>query len=92
MKNRTLLNLGNYFARIVEESSASARDHGWRIPREMRDGMSPEMRSLLRYASVDGGPEGPRSVLGSANFAATGVAFAARAGQIEVTSRFAGRR
>ncbi len=92
VKNRTLLNLGNFFGRIVEETSASDRDYRRRIPREMWDGYSPEMRSLLRYASVDGRPDKPRSVLGSAILATAGGVFAARAWQLKLMGGVASRR
>jgi hypothetical protein len=91
VKNRTLLNLGNFFGRIVEETSASDRDYRRRLPRALWDGYSPEMRALLRYASVEGRPDNPRSVLGSAILATAGGVFAARAWQLKLI-RLASRR
>ncbi|MGH6689116.1 MAG: phytanoyl-CoA dioxygenase family protein [Gammaproteobacteria bacterium] len=84
VKNRTLLNLGNFFGRIVEETSASDRDCRREIPRVMWDSYSPEMRALLRYASVEGRPNKPRSVLGSAILATAGCVFAPRAWQLKL--------
>lgn len=85
VKNMTLLNLGNFFGRIVEETSASDRDYRRQIPREMWGRFSPEMRSLLRYASVADMPDAPRSLLGSAILATAGSVFAARAWQLKKT-------
>ncbi|MGH8680024.1 MAG: phytanoyl-CoA dioxygenase family protein [Burkholderiales bacterium] len=92
VKNRTLLNLGNFFGRVVEETAASDRDYRRRIPREMWDGYSPEMRSVLRYASVEGRPDKPRFVLGSAILATAGAVFAARAWQLKLVGGAASRR
>lgn len=83
VKNMTLLNLGNFFGRIVEETSASDRDFRRQIPREMWDRFSPEMCSLLRYASVAGAASAPRSLLGSGILAMAGSVFAARAWQVK---------
>jgi ectoine hydroxylase-related dioxygenase (phytanoyl-CoA dioxygenase family) len=92
VKNRTLLNLGNFYGRIVEETSASDRDYRRRIPLAMWEGFSPEMRSLLRYAEVDGRRQGSRSVLGSAILATAGAVFAARAWQLKLMGGAGGRR
>jgi ectoine hydroxylase-related dioxygenase (phytanoyl-CoA dioxygenase family) len=92
VRNRTLLNLGNFFGRIVEETSASDRDYRRRIPRELWDRYSPEMRALLRYASVEGRPEGRRSLLGSAILATAGSVFAARAWQLKLMGGTRSRR
>jgi hypothetical protein len=92
VRNRTLLNLGNFFGRIVEETSASDRDYRRRIPRELWDRYSPEMRALLRYASVEGQPERGRSVLGSAILATAGGVFAARAWQLKLMGGGGNRR
>lgn len=83
VKNMTLLNLGNFFGRVVEETSASDRDYRRQIPREMWDDFSPEMRSLLRYASVSGATSGPRSLVGTGILAMAGAAFAGRAWQLK---------
>jgi len=82
VKNSKLLNLGNFFGRIVEETAASDRDYRRRIPREMWAGFSSDMHSLLRYASVAENPDEPRSIVGSAILATAGAAFAARAWQL----------
>jgi len=84
VKNRKLLNLGNFFGRIVEETAASDRDFRRQIPREMWAGFSLEMRSLLRYASVADKADEPRSVVGSAILATAGAVFAARAWQLKL--------
>lgn len=84
VRNKTLLNLGNFFGRIVEETSASDRDYRRQIPHDMWVGFSPEMRSLLRYASVVGKPDERRSVLGSAILAVAGIVFASRAWQLKL--------
>jgi hypothetical protein len=83
VRSRKLLNLGNFLGRIVEETSASDRDHRRRIPRDMWAEFSPEMRSLLRYASVADEPDGPRSLLGSAILATASAFFALRALQLK---------
>ena len=46
--NKKLVNLGNFFGRVVEETSASDRDDRREIPGEMWSGFSPDMKSLLR--------------------------------------------
>lgn len=81
--NRKLLNLANFFGRVIEETSASDRDYRRQIPREMWSRFSPEMKSLLRYASVDGEPGGSRSLLGSAILLTAGAAFAMRGWQLQ---------
>ncbi len=86
VKNMTLVNLGNFFGRIVEETSASDRDYRRQISRDMWNGFSPETRSLLRYASVTDMPEEPRSTLGSTILAIAGAVFAARAWQLKRTA------
>jgi ectoine hydroxylase-related dioxygenase (phytanoyl-CoA dioxygenase family) len=85
VKNRTLLNLGNFFGRIVEETSASDRDYRRAIPRTMWADFSPEMRVLLRYASVEGEPGASRSVVGSAILATAAAVFLTRAWQLKLT-------
>ena len=84
VSNRTLLNLGNFFGRIVEETSASDRDYRRQIPRKMWADFSPALRSLLRYASVEGEPGQPRSVIGSAILATAATVFVARAWQLKL--------
>jgi ectoine hydroxylase-related dioxygenase (phytanoyl-CoA dioxygenase family) len=73
--NKRLLNLGNFFGRVVEETSASDRDYRRKIPPEMWNRFSPEMRSLLRYGSVEGNLGGMRSTLGSALLLVAGSVF-----------------
>jgi ectoine hydroxylase-related dioxygenase (phytanoyl-CoA dioxygenase family) len=84
VKNKTLLNLGNFFGRIVEETAASDRDYRRQIPRDMWAGFSGEMRLLLRYASVADKTAEQRSILGSAILAIAGGVFAARAWQLKL--------
>jgi len=81
--SKKLVNLGNFFGRVVEETSVSDRDYRREIPGEMWAHFSPEMRSLLRYASVQGTPGGGQSVLGSAILIAVGTAFTLRAWQLK---------
>jgi len=81
--SKKLVNLGNFFGRVVEETSVSDRDYRREIPGEMWAHFSPEMRSLLRYASVQGTPGGGQSVLGSAILIAVGTAFSLRAWQLK---------
>lgn len=78
VRSKALLNLGNFLGRIVEEAAASDRDYRRRIPRELWAGFPPEMRSLLRYASVEDAAGEPRSPVGSALLLAIGGLFAAR--------------
>jgi ectoine hydroxylase-related dioxygenase (phytanoyl-CoA dioxygenase family) len=87
VRSKTLLNLGNFFGRIVEETSASDRDYRRRIPQAMWDAFSPETRALLRYASVEGKADTPRSLLGSTILLTAGALFAARACQLKLTAR-----
>jgi ectoine hydroxylase-related dioxygenase (phytanoyl-CoA dioxygenase family) len=81
--NRKLLNLANFFGRVVEETSASDRDYRRQIPRGMWSAFTPEMKSLLRYASVEGEPGGSRSILGSVVLLTAGAAFAIRGWQLQ---------
>ena len=81
--NKTLVNLGNFFGRVVEETSASDRDDRREIPREMWAGFSPDMQSLLRYASVQDAPDVGRSALGSAILLAAGAVFSAQAWRLK---------
>lgn len=81
--NKKLVNLGNFFGRVVEETSASDRDHRREIPRAMWAGFSPEMQSLLRYASVQDAPDVGRSALGSAILLAAGAVFSAQAWRLK---------
>jgi ectoine hydroxylase-related dioxygenase (phytanoyl-CoA dioxygenase family) len=83
--NRKLLNLANFFGRVVEETSASDRDYRRQIPHEMWRRFSPEMKSLLRYASIEGETGGARSLLGSAILLTAGAAFALRGWQLKRT-------
>jgi ectoine hydroxylase-related dioxygenase (phytanoyl-CoA dioxygenase family) len=87
VRSPPLLNLGNFFGRIVEETAASDRDYRRRIPKSMWDGFSPDLRQLLRYASVHGLPAAPRSWSGSAILVCAGAAFAARAWQLKLSGR-----
>lgn len=82
VQNKKLLLLGNFFGRIVEETSASDRDFRRSISRQMWAGYSPEMRSLLRYATVTDTQENKRSLLGSFFLTMASVVFAARAWQL----------
>jgi len=66
VKNQKLLNWGNLFGRIVEETSGSDRDYRRRIPRVLWDSYSSDLKHLLRYASVEDLPQGKRSIGGSA--------------------------
>jgi ectoine hydroxylase-related dioxygenase (phytanoyl-CoA dioxygenase family) len=67
--NQRLLNLGNFFGRVIEEFSASDRDYRRIIPRRLWDSFSPRMKHLLRYASIEKSSadmqQGPRSWIGS---------------------------
>jgi ectoine hydroxylase-related dioxygenase (phytanoyl-CoA dioxygenase family) len=81
--NKKLVNLGNFFGRVVEETSASDRDYRREIPREMWSRFSPEMKSLLRYASVQGVPSGKRSALGSAILLAAACGLSLRGWQLK---------
>lgn len=63
--NQALLNWGNFFGRIVEECSASDRDHRRVISSLVWHKLSPESRQLLRMASVEGEKPINRSMLGS---------------------------
>ncbi len=81
--NKRLVNLGNFFGRVVEETSASDRDDRREIPRVMWSRFSPEMQSLLRYASVEGESDNGRSVLGSAILMIAGAVFAFRGWQLK---------
>jgi ectoine hydroxylase-related dioxygenase (phytanoyl-CoA dioxygenase family) len=88
VRSQKLLNLGNFLGRIVEETAASDRDQRRRIPRDMWAGFSPEMRSLLRYASVADEPEAPRSGVGSALLVIASALFALRAVQLKACTAF----
>ncbi len=81
--NKKLVNLGNFFGRVVEETSASDRDYRREIPSEMWSGFSTDMKSLLRYASVQGAPGGARSILGSGILLAAGAVFSLQGWQLE---------
>jgi ectoine hydroxylase-related dioxygenase (phytanoyl-CoA dioxygenase family) len=83
VRNKRLLNLGNFFGRVVEETSASDRDYRRVIPHALWERFSPDMRSLLRYAAVEGGAAARRSILGSALLLAAGAVFSARAWQLK---------
>lgn len=67
--NQKLLNWGNLFGRIVEESSGSDRDYRREISNELWTSLSSETRSLLRFASVAKSPNAVdqirRSIVGS---------------------------
>ncbi len=80
--NKKLVNLGNFFGRVVEETSASDRDNRREIPGEMWSNFSPDMKSLLRYASLRGAAGGARSILGSAILLAAGAVFSLRGWQL----------
>lgn len=80
--NKKLVNLGNFFGRVVEETSASDRDDRRQIPAEMWARFSPAMQSLMRFASVQGMPEGQRSLIGSAILLTAGVVFKLRGWQL----------
>lgn len=66
IKNQSLLNWGNFFGRIVEECSASDRDHRRVIPKLVWRNLSADSRQLLRFASIEGEQPKNRSILGSA--------------------------
>jgi ectoine hydroxylase-related dioxygenase (phytanoyl-CoA dioxygenase family) len=85
VRSKTLLNLGNFFGRVVEETAASDRDYRRVIPRALWEQLPPEVRSLLRYAAVEGEPAAGRSLLGSALLLAAGAALSARAWQLKLT-------
>ena len=76
VQNQKLLNFGNFFGRVVEEMSGSDRDYRRVIPEEMWRDFSPQMQSLLRYASVEGKLNNtPRSIVGSFILVVLGVIF-----------------
>ncbi|MDJ0534313.1 MAG: phytanoyl-CoA dioxygenase family protein [Xenococcaceae cyanobacterium MO_207.B15] len=76
VKNQKLLNFGNFFGRVVEEMSGSDRDYRRVISEEMWRNFSPQMQSLLRYASVEAKLNNtPRSIIGSFILGAIGVIF-----------------
>ncbi len=81
--SKKLVNLGNFFGRVVEETSASDRDYRREIPSDMWARFSPDMKSLLRFASVQGTPGGGRSAIGSAILLAAGAVFSMRAWQLK---------
>jgi ectoine hydroxylase-related dioxygenase (phytanoyl-CoA dioxygenase family) len=78
VKNRQLLNFGNFFGRVVEEFSGSDRDNRRPISKAVWQSLSPKAQLLLRYASVEGAsvPAGSRSWLGSSTMAIIGSLFA----------------
>lgn len=76
VQNQKLLNFGNFFGRVVEEMSGSDRDYRRVISEAMWRNFSPQMRSLLRYASIEGKLNNTtRSVVGSLILGTLGVIF-----------------
>lgn len=73
--NKKLLNWGNLFGRIVEETSASDRDYRREIPLEVWNKCSSQTKRLLRYASVENQKNPNRSVIGSVLLVLAGFVF-----------------
>jgi hypothetical protein len=53
IQNKKLLNLGNLFGRIVEETSASDRNYRRKIPKEMWESFPASIKNLLRFSARD---------------------------------------